>query len=307
MRKILLLIFAISIYLVCTAQQLPQFRFQPFNRMILNPASIGDFNSPDIILNHRSQWVGFDGAPVISTLAGKYPFREDMAAGAFISNDVTGISHRLYLNLNYAYLIKTDKVNIAFGLAWTFTQYRIKGEDITLFTPNDAVLNTNLTDVAWKPDLNAGLYLFSDVFYVGFGAQQLFKSQFKFYQDNTNGAQITSARHFYFTGGGIFDTGFGDHIFNPFINTYSTSGTPFKFDIGLNYMFQNKFLAALHYANGDALVLQLGYKYDKFQLTYAFDIVTSRIRNVSSGAHEISLAAFIFKPKTEKGISSPSF
>ncbi|MDD2200344.1 MAG: type IX secretion system membrane protein PorP/SprF, partial [Bacteroidales bacterium] len=81
----------------------------------------------------------------------------------------------------------------------------------------------------------------------------------------------------------------------------------FKFDIGINYMFQNKFLAALHYANKDALVLQLGYKYNKFQITYAFDIVTSRIRNVSSGAHEISLAAFIFQPNKEIKGNVPSF
>lgn len=307
MKKVLLLLFAISLFISSNAQQLPQFRFQPFNRMILNPATIGDHNSPDIILNHRSQWVGFEGAPIISTLAGKYPFRPDMAAGAFISNDITGITNRLYLNLNYAYVLKTDKFNISLGLAWTFTQYQIKGEDITLFNPNDAILNTSLTDAAWKPDINAGIYIYSNVFYVGFAAQQLLKSQFKFYQNNGTEAQVTSSRHFYFTGGGIFDTGFGDHIINPFVNTYSTAGTPFKFDIGINYMFQNKFLAALHYANKDALVLQLGYKYNKFQITYAFDIVTSRIRNVSSGAHEISLAAFIFQPNKEIKGNVPSF
>jgi type IX secretion system PorP/SprF family membrane protein len=307
MRFLLINIFLICCFSGIFAQQLPQFRFQPFNRTVLNPAVTGDYNSPDIILNHRSQWVGFDGAPTISTIAGKYPFRPDMAAGLFISNDVTGVTSRLYFNASYAYLLKTDYFNISFGLAWTFTQYRIKGDEITLFQPNDAALIYGLTDAAWKPDANIGVFLFADEFYFGMSAQQLFQSSFRFYQDDANGATVKSKRHYFITGGGIFETGFGDHTLNPYMNMYITGNTPFKFDIGFNYMYQNRIIGSLQYANADALVLQAGYRYEKFQITYAFDIIISRIRNVSSGAHEICLAVFLFQKENANENSAPSF
>ena len=305
MRKIILYIFIIFA-IGAEAQQLPQFRYQPFNRMVLNPASIGDYNTADVLLDHRSQWVGFEGAPIISTIAGKYPFREDMAAGAFISNDITGLTKRLYLNLNYAYLLKTDYFNISFGLAWTFTQYKVLGDRITLFQPEDAIIS-NISDATWKPDANAGIYLFSDKFFAGFSALQLFQSKFRFYQDNGTGATIESKRHFFITGGGKLEAGFGDHVFYPFTNMYIAEGTPFKFDLGVNYCYQNKILASLQYANADALVIQFGYRYDRYQISYAYDIITSRIRNVSSGAHEICLAVYLFERDDTGKISAPSF
>ncbi|HOE04628.1 MAG TPA: PorP/SprF family type IX secretion system membrane protein [Bacteroidales bacterium] len=306
MKKITFVVaILIGVIFSVSAQQLPQFRYQEFNSIFLNPASIGKANSPDIYLNHRSQWVGFSGAPTISSLAGKYRFREDMAAGAFVSNDLTGPTRRTFINLNYSYILKTGLFNISFGLGWTVTNYRVRGDLITLHEQGDNSVVQNLNDAAWKPDANAGIMLYSDKFFAGLGIQQLFKSKFKMYESDESFGNIQSVRHVYLSGAYHFIPTYSESVITPHINMYVAPGTPFKMDIGVNYLHKNKISASLIFATGDALVLQAGYQYKQFIINYSYDIVVSRLRNVSSGAHEISLAMYI-KPK-EEGVSSPSF
>lgn len=306
MKKIIIaLAILVGVTISLSAQQLPQFRYQEFNSMFLNPASIGKSNSPDIYLNHRSQWVGFSGAPTISSIAGKYRFRDDMAAGAFVSNDLTGPTRRTFINLNYSYILKTDLFNISFGLGWTITNYRVRGDLITLHEQDDHSVIQNLNDAAWKPDANIGLMLYSDKFYAGIGVQQLFKSKFKMYDSDETFGNIQSVRHVYINGAYHYTTTYGESIITPHFNMYLAPGTPFKMDIGVNYLHQNHISASLIFATGDALVIQAGYQYKQFLINYAYDIVVSRLRNVSSGSHEISLAMYLkFR---DEAISSPSF
>ena len=140
-----LVFFGLSNYNL-NAQQLPHFRNPFFNLFVQNPATIAVSDVPDIMLNHRSQWIGFSGAPKMSTLAGKYLFRDDMAAGVYMMSDNYGLTQKLDFSVNYAYILKTEQFNLSFGLAWTITQYKLKGTEISIYDVNDQIINQNMDD-----------------------------------------------------------------------------------------------------------------------------------------------------------------
>lgn len=305
-RLVIYITLVFSVLSFCHAQQLPHFRNANLNHFYWNPAYIANNEAPDVLLNHRSQWVGFSGAPKISSLAGKYSFRDDMAAGLYLMNDMTGISRKLDMGVNYAYLLRADMFNISFGLSWTLTQFRILGTEITIYDESDQTVNMALDDMTWKPDANAGIVFFNEDFSFGLGISQLFQTRFMFFDDNNVPGTMESRRHFFLSGTYNLYSHNGEHRFTPFLNTYFSQATPVKFDLGFKYTGSNNIIASLFYSNSDAIVFSAGYRYENFFFEYAFDMVTSRLRNVSSGAHEITLGMFI-PTKTKPEVFRPMF
>ncbi|MBN2778120.1 MAG: PorP/SprF family type IX secretion system membrane protein [Bacteroidales bacterium] len=290
------------------SQQLPHFRNPYFNLYIQNPSTLVVSDIPDIMLDHRSQWIGFLGAPKVSTIAGKYLFRDDMGAGAYIMSDNYGLTQKLDFSLNYAYLLKTEQFYISFGLAWTLTQYKLKGTEISIYDSNDQVINQNMDDKTWKPDANAGIFVYNKQFYAGLSVLQLFKTKYTFFQSTNNiPGLIQDHRHFVLSGAYRFNHNNNIHDFSPFTNLYIAKSTPFKFDLGLNYSYNSAFLSSLFLSKSDALVFSAGYKYDKFYISYSFDFVLTQIRNVSSGAHEICIGVYLKPNETGSKDSSPMF
>jgi len=309
----LIYISIISIVVLCSstglkAQQLPHFRNPYFNLTVMNPSSISIKDIPEIMLNHRSQWIGFLGAPKISTLSGKYQFHENMGAGAYIMNDNFGLTQKLDLSLSYAYLLKTEEFYVSFGLAWTLTQYKIKGTEISIYNADDLVINQTIDDKMWKPDANAGIMIYNNSFYAGISAQQLFRTKYTFFQStNDVSGLVRDHRHFTVSGGYNIRDSENQHKITPFTNLYFAKSTPFKFDAGFNYVYNSSFLSSLYLSKGDALVFSAGYKYDRFYLSYSFDFVLSRIKNVSSGAHEICIGIYLQPNNKTSNGSSPMF
>jgi type IX secretion system PorP/SprF family membrane protein len=289
-KHIGILILMISMVGTSLAQQIPHFRHTLFSEMFQNPASITDPLKPNIILNHRSQWIGFDGNPTSSSLGIAYPFRDDMAAGLFIMNDKTGANTRNAFIINYAYRLNINqKWSLSFGMAWTIMQSKIDGNLIDLYDNSDEVVIESLSDKVWKPDANAGLLAFSDNYYFGFSVMQLFQSKYRLY-DNHNSA-IQSIRHFFIQSGAHIPLGrHAASIIHPTLTFKIVKGTPFTFDITGIWEYNKSLLAGLSYSHTDAIALNLGYKYEKLTFLYSYDMLINRLMSVAKGGHEVSIA-----------------
>ncbi|MDA3912437.1 MAG: PorP/SprF family type IX secretion system membrane protein [Bacteroidales bacterium] len=283
---ILLIILAGSSF----AQQIPQFRHTIFSNYYYNPAFAADPEKPNIVLNHRSQWVGFDGSPTTSSLGGSYLFRDDMAAGLIIMNDKTGANTRNAFMINYAYLLNINQEwNLSFGMAWTIMQSKIDGSLIDLYDDTDEVVIENLSDKVWKPDANAGLLAFSDNYYVGFSIMQLFKSKYRLYDNHDSGIQ--SVRHFFIQSGAHIPLGRqAISVIHPYINMEIVGGAPFTFEFGGLWEYNESMLAGLSYSHLDAIALNLGYKYQNLTFMYSYDIIINQLMSAAKGGHEISIA-----------------
>jgi type IX secretion system PorP/SprF family membrane protein len=73
------------------AQQEAMFTHYMFNTLEVNPAYAGSRDALTITGIHRSQWVGFDGAPVTQTITAHSPiYREELGVGFSLINDRIG-------------------------------------------------------------------------------------------------------------------------------------------------------------------------------------------------------------------------
>ncbi len=292
MKKLLIVIIMVIAGLgISQAQQIPQFRHSVFSRFYTNPAYAFDPYKPDILLNHRSQWVGFEGSPTTSSLSGTYPFREDMAAGLTISNDAIGAMNNLLFNISYAYQLKLNhEWHLNFGIAWTIMQARLDGSGLDLFHDDDELVTENMTGKSWKPDANAGIMVQNGTFYAGISAMQLFESKYRLYGENQG--SIKANRHYFVTGGGHFEAGRNAMVHASVLGEY-VSGSPLRIDATGMLEYNNAMLAGMSYSLGDAISVNAGYKYTNFYIMYSYDIVINRMMSACSGAHEITLGYFL--------------
>ena len=277
------------------SQQYPQFSQRMLDEIVFNPAIIGTKPVDQIMLHHRSQWVGFDGAPMTQTLSYNGSLMDNMGLGGFLMNDITGPTRRLSFNLGYAYQLKFDKVNVSLGLLGTIVQYGIDGNKVTLHENLDPSIYEGYSDRTWKPDVSFGTYVYNDDFYAGIAIMQLFTARVHLFKDEPFSATIPLTQHFYLTSGYLFHL---DEEFDlqPSILISGTVGSPMQIDFNMKVDYQKKIFGGLTYRYNDALVLLLGLKIkQRFTFAYSYDIVTSGLRKTNSGSHEIILSFDLVK------------
>lgn len=213
-----------------------------------------------------------------------------MAAGAYVMNDITGPTKHLIFNVSYAYHLNISRdLKMNFGIAWSYMQTKLDVSELNMIHPDDEVILTNTDGNAWKPDANAGLMIHNTNYYFGLSCMQLFQSKYNLFKDVDSGGVIYSKRHYYFTGGARFYPSTVSE-FHPYFTAHALKNNPFKIELGMRYTYGKKLFTGLSYSHSDALVFTAGYKYKNITFGYSYDIVVSRIRTVSSGAHEVTLA-----------------
>ena len=68
MKKIVLMVLLIGCTALGMAQQDAMYSHYMFNTLAVNPGYAGSRDALTVTALHRSQWVGFDGAPTTQTL-----------------------------------------------------------------------------------------------------------------------------------------------------------------------------------------------------------------------------------------------
>ncbi|NJK84983.1 MAG: PorP/SprF family type IX secretion system membrane protein [Bacteroidales bacterium] len=77
-----------------------------FNGIVNNPGCTGSHEVFTFNISHRSQWLGFDGAPKSQNISLDWPFKkENFALGILAVNDEIGSRSNKSVFLNYAYRI----------------------------------------------------------------------------------------------------------------------------------------------------------------------------------------------------------
>jgi len=77
MRKLSLILICMLSLLVTTAQEKALlYSHYSFNGLAVNPAYAGSRDLLSVSLSHRTQWVGFEGAPSYNTFAVHTPLKK---------------------------------------------------------------------------------------------------------------------------------------------------------------------------------------------------------------------------------------
>ena len=294
------------------------------NPMYLNPAFAGTAVCPRLIMNYRNQWPAISGAFV--TYNAGFDMHFDAISGGLgvlVTSDRAGEG---VLTTNTASLIYSYKLQVTrffaikAGFQGSFFQKSLDGSKLTFGNQIDArwgfVYDQNPkipTLSSSGVDFSAGMLGFSEKFYIGFAVHHLTQPD--------EGLQTTSLlpMKLTFHTGGIIPLTRGkrrrrpeDPVLSPNV-AFFMQGPYHQMNYGL-YVNKLPIIAGLWYRQffegSDALIVLLGFQYDKFKFGYTYDITVSKLASASGGAHEISFAMMFncpIKKRHVREISCPSF
>ena len=301
MKKILLIIFIVS-SLVSNAQQDAQASMYFFNPLNYNPAYAGTRGSLNLTAVHRSQWVGWEGAPRTQFLSIHAPIvRKRIGLGANLSYDNIGSRSNLSAMGNFAYHLQLNSksLRLSFGAS--------AGINSNQYDFNGLIVNDN-TDIHYltsnksvSPNFGAGLYLHSNKGYLGFSLPRLIE---KSIDNNTSKSFLK--RHYYLTSGYVFNVNSVTDI-KPSILIKYTQNAPITVDFNYSMFFYNKLWIGLMYRMHESVGFNSSFLVkEAFTLGYSFDYPINNLRFNNVGSHEI-LFSFDLRSKNRAFISPRYF
>ena len=170
MKKVHYLTLAVSMMLLSNlvkAQQDAMFTHYMYNTLWLNPAYAGTRDALTVTGIHRSQWVGFDGAPTDQSLTLHSPMLNGkMGIGLSVLNDKIGPTASTLFALDLSYQVKLNqKSKLSFGLKGLVNMYKNNLSTLALDQQNDVAFAQNVN--SFLPNAGAGIYYYRERFYIG--------------------------------------------------------------------------------------------------------------------------------------------
>ena len=303
MKKLFLLTLITSILCVdfATAQQDPQYTQYMYNQNVVNPAYAGLKEGLALNLLYRNQWSALDGAPETFTFNAHAPVGERTGLGISIIRDELGPvkETNAYVDFSYTIPVSTN-YQLAFGVKAGATFHDIGLSTLELQDPGDPFFSQNVNQTT--PNIGAGLFLYSDNFYVGASVPNILSSLHL----DENGLQFGSeTSHYFVTSGYVFQTTENLKL-KPSVLVKSAFDAPVSFDVNLNALFLEKFELGVSYRLDDSFSGIVGFQATPdLRIGYAYDAVVSDINNVAPSSHEIILTYNIIFNK--RALRSPRY
>lgn len=305
MKKIILGTIAfIALTTSLKAQQDAMFTHYMYNTLWLNPAYAGTRDAFTITAIHRSQWVGFEGAPIDQTLTMHSPIlKGKMGVGLSVLNDKIGPTKSTFLALDLDYQIKINsKSKLSFGLKGLVNFYSVNLNKSILENQNDNAFSENINRIL--PNSGAGIYYYRERFYAGISVPKLMENKIK---SSSLNAVSKEQRHYFFIMGTVFNLS-KDVRLKPTCFIKATEIAPIEGDVTANFIIKDKYTLGAMYRTGDGFGLLLGYNFtEQFIVGYSFDwSMVNTTRKYNSGSHEIMLRYDLIS-KSKSKIKSPRF
>jgi len=280
------------VYSKVFAQQDPQYSQYMFNTMAINPGYAGSGEAICASLLHRTQWMGFEGAPNTSLFQVNSPFKLfnlNHGAGVTIINDLYGFNNDLGLNLAYAYRININKTNgkLGIGISGGFRNQALK--DVDWRDPeggtgdSDGYIPKN--EAAMSYDLNFGIYYKTDNLYLGVSSSHISQPQLKY-----ENAQLNLQRHYYLTAGYSLLLNNPSYEIRPSV-LLASDGAATEIDFSSLVIYNKKLWGGVSYRMGTAIIGMVGLELlNGIKLGYSYDFTFNDIRKNNQGSHEIMVS-----------------
>jgi type IX secretion system PorP/SprF family membrane protein len=293
--------------LSANAQQAPMYTHYMYNTLSINPAYAGSRDALTVTALHRSQWLGYKGAPSTQTLTMHSPIRsEHIGLGLSLSNDKIGPINNTSAFLSFAYIMKLNsKSKLALGLNGGVNIFQANLSALELDQQNDPVFMNNIKNRT-TPNFGFGAYYSREKFYAGVSAPNLLQNDYSLIT-TADGTQLAGKeqRHFFLTTGALFDLS-SNLAFKPTALLKVTEAAPIQADFTASFVIAKKLLLGAMYRTGDAFGVLVGLDLSQqFHVGYSFDYSYGvRTFKYNQGSHEIVLRYdFIFSSK--KQINTP--
>ncbi len=291
---------------VSIAQQNPQYNQYMFNPLIVNPAYAGSKEQLSVVALHRSQWIGFEGAPMTQTLAIHAPFRKrSVGLGANIINDKIGPTNNLGILVAYAYRIRVGPGKLSFGLRSGAYNYAFHWNKIDYKDQNEfAGLDTRSN--RWIPIFDYGMRYHTNNFYAGFTMANINRPIIRI-RDSADSTRFSSVLNRYVNLTAGYAQVVADNVvFRPSIFIKVLKGQRPTVDANASFLLKRNLWLGLSYRTGRTFVAITEYKISAFvSAGYSFDYSLNKLRTFNSGSHEIFISYEV--PFKKSRVLSPRY
>lgn len=310
--RIIFSILVCSIFLNASSQD-NLFSLKSGNVNHFNPALVGTQSDASVILQYRNQWQTLPGSFIYTSLLSSYNINEDLGVGLELSSDVLGdgmISTRLVKgNVNYNFDKKQIKTRIGLNLG-----YRQSNADLTGLRYEEQIdPDSGFTSPTVEPFVPET----SQAFLIDFGIVSEYKnlviglSAMQFNQPNVSLLSTSQSSKLptrlvamvgYSKEVGEVNL-FGLATFqtqNQFTSTTTQISGQYKFaklGLGVRSSFGQFRIA-------NWFIMSTGIQFDKFSISYNYDVYNQTDIRGNLGTHEISAAWYIKGLKQENSIST---
>lgn len=312
--RILLILLCFNSYTEgAIAQQESNRTLFMFNPWAVNPAAAGYRDLPTVLLHHRSQWLGFNGAPTFQSIHISTPAFKSRRFGIStgLTNNRAGYFQTQTGTLAMSYsLIKTGNMSVRMGLQGSLRRFTTRFDQ----ADDIAVLQA---DRSIPPRLSTRYFE-----NVGFGALATYRESYigfsvPFYLPNVIGINAYSpvtaleSPHFYLMGGLAFQAAQGITL-KPQIMFKYVKNAPWNIETNVSATVKEKITLGVSYRAGRTNLVGIGESAsmtfmlqmsDRLALGGAYDWILSQIGQFSYGSFEV-LMRYDLKSKEVK-LSNP--
>ena len=290
------------------AQQLPMYTQYVFNDYMVNSAVAGTVDQIPIRLSYRNQWSGFTDsqgnniAPRTFALSAHSPITDAIGVGAFVYSDVTGPISHTAAQLSYSWRTclspegscswdKKQFFSLSYGtrlMQFSYDDTETVGWNEYFGLADDPVLpNVIETDILTSHVVSA--YFYTEYFYAGLGAQNLFARPLKIQSDLLYDNKLT-AEYNLIAGAYLPVTQDKSFAMEPSFLTKTTRWSKTQIDVSLRFIYEHAVYAGFLYrASESAYGFLFGVESGDLFFGYSYDTAVEGINNYSGGTHEIAI------------------
>lgn len=307
MKKILNII-AVMVVLNANAQQDPQYSLYQFNQMAINPGYAGARDAIAIVADVRKQWAGIDGSPTTAAFTVHSPIMKDkLGVGINFINDRLGAKAVNGFYGNIAYILKLgNQMKLSFGTRVGYAMYRFNFNEVKYKDQNETAFNDLNNVNRGALDIDAGLYLRTNSFFVGLSATHLTNSVI--YKGNFTGTNSVGSPvdyslsyslkpHIFFTIGKSFAIK-ETFLIAPSIMVKTVQGKTTA-DLNLNTFIAKRFWLGVYVRQGYGYgALFQAYITNQIRVGYSFDTGAGDQSRLGGG-HEIMIGYDLKRAKAQ--------
>jgi type IX secretion system PorP/SprF family membrane protein len=258
----------------------------------MNPAYTGYREALNATLIHRSQWIGFEGAPSTQSLTFEMPSKKDeIAYGGAVSFDRIGPTSELNLSGDFAYRIRLRNRNtLSFGAKASMALFQNNLTDLSLISDYYGETDENFmvnTSAFLMPNAGFGVYYYTADFYVGLSSPRMLRTRLD--KRGTLPYQMMEGRiepTYYFMTGKLWKLN-RDLSIQPNLLVQATMNAPISFGAHVNMIYMDQLTAGLFYRLGESLGAIAQWKFNnEWKVGYSLDLAANQLIQTNYGSHE---------------------
>lgn len=310
-QRITLIAILVQLSVRTFAQQEPMNAQYVMNKLFINPAYAGYKESTNFVAMHRSQWIGFKGAPMTQVLTFDMPLKKnEFAMGATLLHDRIGPSTRIGLSIDFAYRARlTNRATLAFGLKGTVEMYQANLTDLTLASDyyglNDEAFMTN-TEGLIIPNAGFGIYYYKRDHFFGLSIPRMIRPELE--RRGSVAFDLLDGRHepqVHLMAGKLWKIN-RQVKFQPNVIMRGVVNAPVSLSVFSNFILMDQFTIGMFYGIKENLGALFQWQVDKtLRFGYSVDFPANRLIRTNFGSHEITVGYAI--PSKRKRIVYPRY